>query len=38
VMGGVARGFKAAYNCAPEHADGQVTWAEWLQAKYGRAA
>jgi uncharacterized protein YbjT (DUF2867 family) len=38
VMGKVARGYRAAYNCTPEHADGKVTWLEWLQAKYGRGA
>jgi len=35
LMGGVARGFKAAYNCTPEHAEGKVTWEHWLQRKYG---
>jgi uncharacterized protein YbjT (DUF2867 family) len=40
LMGGVARGFKAAYNCTPEHADGKVTWEKWLERKYrgGRGA
>ena len=37
VMGGVARGFKAAYNCAPEHADGKVIWEEWLGQRYSRS-
>ena len=35
LMGGVARGFKAAYNCTPEHADGKVTWEQWLERRYG---
>jgi uncharacterized protein YbjT (DUF2867 family) len=38
LMGGVARGYKAGYNCTPEHAEGTVTWEEWLRAKYGGAA
>jgi uncharacterized protein YbjT (DUF2867 family) len=37
VMGGVARGFKAGYNCTPEHAEGHVTWEEWLARRYGGA-
>ena len=35
MMGGLADGFKAGHNCTPEHADGKMTWAEWLDAKYG---
>jgi uncharacterized protein YbjT (DUF2867 family) len=35
LMGGVARGYKAGYNCAPAHADGKMTWAEWLAQRYG---
>jgi len=35
LMGGVARGYKAAYNCTPEHAEGEVTWEDWLRRKYG---
>src|SRR3990172_6438701 len=27
--GGVAAGFRRGYNCAPDHAEGKVTWAEW---------
>ena len=38
VMGGVARGYKAGDNCTPEHAEGKVTWAEWLGRKYGGAS
>jgi len=34
LLGAVARGFKAGYNCAPEHAEGKVTWGEWLRARY----
>jgi uncharacterized protein YbjT (DUF2867 family) len=35
VFGGVARAYKAGYNCTPEHADGRVTWAEWMGRRYG---
>jgi uncharacterized protein YbjT (DUF2867 family) len=35
MMGGLADGFKAGYNCTPEHAEGKMTWAEWLDGKYG---
>jgi uncharacterized protein YbjT (DUF2867 family) len=38
VMGGVARGFKAAYNCTPEHADGKIVWEEWLGQRYSRSS
>lgn len=34
LFGGVARGYKAGYNCTPEHAEGKVTWAEWLGRRY----
>jgi uncharacterized protein YbjT (DUF2867 family) len=34
LLGGTARGFRKGYNCTPEHADGKVTWAEWLARKY----
>jgi uncharacterized protein YbjT (DUF2867 family) len=34
-MGGMASAFKAGHNCTPEHAEGKLTWAEWLQGKYG---
>ena len=37
LLGGVARGYKAGFNCTPEHADGKVTWVEWLERRY-RAA
>jgi uncharacterized protein YbjT (DUF2867 family) len=37
LFGGVARGYKAGFNCTPEHADGKVTWEEWLERRY-RAA
>jgi uncharacterized protein YbjT (DUF2867 family) len=37
LMGGVAKGFKAGYNCTPEHAEGKVTWAEWLSERYRTA-
>ncbi len=35
MMGGLASGFKAGYNCTPEHAEGKMTWGEWLAGKYG---
>jgi uncharacterized protein YbjT (DUF2867 family) len=35
MLGGLATGFKAGYNCTPDHADGRTTWTEWLQQKYG---
>ena len=37
-MGGMASAFKAGYNCTPEHAEGKMTWREWLQGKYGGGA
>jgi len=38
VFGATARGFKAGYNCTPEHAEGKVTWEQWLEGKYGRSS
>jgi uncharacterized protein YbjT (DUF2867 family) len=35
MLGGLAAGFKAAYNCTPDHAEGKMTWREWLDQKYG---
>lgn len=35
MVGGLAAGFKARHNCAPEHAEGKMTWGEWLEGKYG---
>ena len=37
-MGGMASAFKAGHNCTPEHAEGKLTWGEWLQGKYGSGA
>ena len=34
LLGRVARAFKEGYNCTPEHAEGKITWREWLHAKY----
>jgi uncharacterized protein YbjT (DUF2867 family) len=34
VAGGVATAFRAGFNCTPEHADGKVTWEQWLARKY----
>jgi uncharacterized protein YbjT (DUF2867 family) len=33
--GKVAHGFRNGYNICPDHRDGAVTWAEWLQRTYG---
>jgi uncharacterized protein YbjT (DUF2867 family) len=38
LMGKVAKGYREGYNCTPEHPDGKVTWAEWLQTRYGGGA
>ena len=38
LMGKVAKGFKEGYNCTPEHAEGKITWGEWLHAKQGNPA
>jgi uncharacterized protein YbjT (DUF2867 family) len=35
LFGGVASAYKAGYNCTPEHAEGKVTWGEWLEGRYG---
>jgi uncharacterized protein YbjT (DUF2867 family) len=35
LLGATARGYRAGLNCTPEHADGKVTWGDWLRAKYG---
>jgi uncharacterized protein YbjT (DUF2867 family) len=35
LMGGVAKGYRKGYNCTPEHADGRMTWGEWLAQRYG---
>lgn len=34
LLGGTARAFRAGYNCTPEHAEGKVTWGEWLMVRY----
>ncbi|WP_420640658.1 SDR family oxidoreductase [Candidatus Leptofilum sp.] len=34
--GKVGAGFRAGYNTVPERPSGSVTWADWLQQKYGR--
>ena len=38
LLGATARGFREGYNCTPEHAEGTVTWEEWLERKYGADA
>jgi uncharacterized protein YbjT (DUF2867 family) len=35
LIGKTARAYRAGYNCTPEHAEGRVTWAEWLARRYG---
>jgi len=35
LFGKVAGGFRNGYNCTPGHAEGKVTWAEWLERRYG---
>ena len=32
--GKIAAGFRRGYNCAPDRAEGRVTWAEWLARTY----
>lgn len=34
--GKIAHGFRNGYNTCPDHRDGQITWAEWLQRTYGK--
>jgi uncharacterized protein YbjT (DUF2867 family) len=36
LLGGMAAGFKAGHNCTPDHAEGKMTWEEWLGQKYGQ--
>src|SRR5438552_1419827 len=36
LMGAVAKGFNEKYNCTPEHAEGKITWREWLDGKYSQ--
>ncbi len=33
--GRVASAFRRGYNTAPDHAEGRITWAEWLEGRYG---
>ncbi len=33
--GALAGAFRAGRNCTPEHADGKITWNQWLATKYG---
>ncbi|MDO8615597.1 MAG: NAD(P)H-binding protein [Dehalococcoidia bacterium] len=33
--GKTAAGFRHGYNCTPEHADGKITWEQWLERRYG---
>ncbi len=32
--GRAASGFRRGYNCTPGHADGRITWEEWLAQRY----
>ena len=34
LLGGFAHSFRNGYNTCPDHRDGKITWAEWLQRKY----
>ena len=38
MFGKVAHGFGQGYNTAPDKAYGSITWADYLQEKYARAA
>jgi hypothetical protein len=38
MMGGLAAGFKAGHNCTPDHAEGKITWEQWLEQRYGKEA
>ncbi|MBI1886078.1 MAG: NAD(P)H-binding protein [Chloroflexi bacterium] len=33
--GRAAAGFRRGDNCTPEHAEGTITWAQWLSRRYG---
>ena len=35
IPGKAAQGFRLGLNTCPEHKDGRITWADWLQRKYG---
>ena len=35
--GKVASAFRAGYNCTPNHAEGKITWADWLGQRYSRS-
>lgn len=36
--GKIAHGFRQGYNTCPDHRDGKVTWAAWLQRTYEKEA
>ena len=36
MLGKVAHGFRNGYNTCPDHRDGKITWAQWLDRKYGK--
>jgi hypothetical protein len=36
LFGKVATGFRNGYNCTPDHAEGKLTWEQWLEGKYSR--
>lgn len=38
LFGKIATGFRNGYNCTPEHAEGKITWAQYLVTKYGKAS
>ncbi len=35
LFGKVAGGFRNAYNCTPDQAEGKISWERWLERKYG---
>ncbi len=34
LFGKIATGFHNGYNCTPDHAEGKITWEQWLERKY----
>ena len=36
LFGKIASGFRNAYNCTPDHAEGKITWEQWLERKYSK--
>lgn len=38
MFGKIATGFREGYNCCPDHADGKITWQEYLATTYGETS